>query len=231
MAGDVFAIMGTKGGGGVFRRAFDPTNGFWRGLARVCDLVGLSICWAVCSLPVFTLGAATTALYDAVFHGVRKGEMGDYARFFRTFRDSFRAATLATLPALALAVCIFYMWYVAYVMAAGGSEGAMVWLYACRILLLAPLAVWLFAVFTLSRFTFGPLQLVRTAAKLVLAHLPSAAVVALLVEQLALFTYEKAFLPVFFAPGIGALLCSLFMERIFAPYLPKEDGDKAVDDE
>ncbi len=215
----------------MFRGVFNPLNGFWRGFARVCDVVGLSVCWVVCSLPVVTVGAATTALYDAVFHGVRKGELGDYARFFRTFRDSFKPATLATVPALVLGAALFYFWYVAFVMASGGSRAAVIWLYACRILLLAPLAVWLFAMFTLSRFTFGPWELLKTAAKLALGHLPSAVIVALLTEELAVFTYQKVFLPAFFTPGLAALLCSLFMERIFAPYLPKdqsEDGDETV---
>ena len=207
----------------MFRNVFNPMNGFWQGLGRVCDLVGLSICWAVCSLPVFTMGAATAALYDAVFHGVRKGEMGDYSRFFHTFRDNFKTATLATLPFLALAAGLFYMWYVAYVMAAGGSEAAMVWLYACRILLLVPLAVWLFAMFTLSRFTFGVKDLLVTAAKLVIGHLPSAAVVALIGEEAAVACTKFLFLPVLVMPALAALLCSLFMERIFAPYLPKEE--------
>ncbi len=210
----------------VFRSVFNPLNGFWRGFARACDVVGLSICWMLCSLPVFTLGAATTALYDAVFHGVRKGEMGDYARFFRTFRDSFRTASAVTVPFLVLAAALYFMWYVAFVMAEGGSTAAVVWLYACRILLLVPLAVWLFAMFTLSRFTFRPGALIRTAVQLVLAHLPSAAVVALLVEELALFTYQKVFLPGFFTPGLAALLCSLFMERIFSPYLPDEESNE-----
>lgn len=215
----------------MFRSVFNPMNGFWRGFARVCDVVGLSVCWIVCSLPVVTAGAATAALYDAVFHGVRKGELGDYARFFRSFRNCLKAATAVTVPFLGLAVLIFYMWYVAYAMAAGGSQAAMVWLYACRILLLAPLAVWLFAMFTLSRFTFGPWALLKTAAQLALAHLPSAAVVALLAEELALFTYQKMFLPALFTPGLAALLCSLFMERIFAPYLPSEEPAAESDDE
>ena len=211
----------------MFGRLFDPLSGFWRGFARVCDIVGLSVCWVVCSLPVVTVGAATTALYDAVFHGVRKGEMGDYARFFRTFRDSFKTATVITVPALVLAALIFYMWYVAYVMAAGGSREAMVWLYACRILLLVPLAVWLFAMFTLSRFTFDAKGLLVTAVKLAVAHLPSAAVVALLTEELAVFTFHKLFMPAFFTPAVAALLSSLFMERIFAPYLPKTEPEEA----
>ena len=210
----------------MFKGVFDPTNGFWRGLGRVCDIAGLSICWAVCSLPVFTAGTATAALYDAVFHGVRKGEMGDYARFFRTFRDNFKTAALVTLPFLALALGIYYMWYVAYMMAAGGSAAAMAWLYACRILILVPLAIWLFAMFTLSRFTFGAKDLLVTAAKLALGHLPSAVVVALIAEEAALASTKYLFTPVLVLPGLAALLCSLFMERIFAPYLPKEEEER-----
>ena len=169
----------------MFKGVFDPMNGFWRGLGRVCDIVGLSICWA----------------------------MGDYARFFRTFRDNFKTATLVTLPFLALGLGIYYMWYVAYVMAAGGSGAAMAWLYACRILILVPLAIWLFAMFTLSRFTF------RAGAL-------AALVVALIVEEAALAGTRFLFTPVLVLPGLAALLCSLFMERLFAPYLPKEEEER-----
>ena len=205
---------------------FNPQNGFWQWLARACDIVGLSLCWVLCSLPVITVGAATTALYDSIYHGVRRGEMGDYARFFRTFRESFKPAALLTVPALLVAAAICFAWYVAYVMASTGNETALVLLYAYRILICVPLAVWLFAMFTLSRFTFSAGPLLATAAKLAIGHLPSAAVVALLVEELALFTMRHLFLPVLFTPGIAALLCSLFMERIFAPYMPTADGEE-----
>ena len=176
-------------------------------------------------------GAAATALYDAVYHGVRRGELGDYARFFRTFRSSFKPATLLTLPALALAAGIYAMWYVSYVMAAGGSRAALVWLYACRILLLAPLGVWLMAMFTLSRFTFTAGPLLKTAVRLTLGHLPSAAVMALLVEELALFTYRHVFLPALFTPGLAALLCSLFAERLFAPYMPRPEPEPSEEEQ
>lgn len=214
----------------MFRTVFDPTNGFWRAFARVCDVFGLSICWAVCSLPVFTVGAATTALYDAVYHGVRKGETGDYIRFFRTFRQSFPTATLATLPFLAVAAAFFGIWYVTYTVAAGGNDGAMLLLYAYRVLICVPLAVWLFAMFTLSRFEFRPKALISTAARLAMGHLPSAAVVAILVAECALTTTRWGILPLAVMPGLAALLCSLFMERIFAPYLPKEEESPSGED-
>ena len=207
----------------MFRTVFDPTNGFWRAFARVCDVFGLSICWVVCSLPVFTAGAATAALYDAVYHGVRLGEPGDYIRFFRTFRRNFRTATVASLPMAAAAALFAVMWYVTYTMAADGSRTAVALLYAYRVLVCVPLAVWLFAMFSLSRFEFRAGELLKTAARLAMGHLPSAAVVALIVFEGAMTTTRWGVLPLVVVPGLAALLCSLFMERIFAPYLPKED--------
>ena len=105
----------------------------------------------------------------------------------------------------------------------------MAWLYACRILILAPLAVWLFAMFTLSRFTFGAKDLLVTAAKLAMGHLPSALVVALIVEEAAIASKEALFTPVLVTPALAALLCSLFMEKLFAPYMPKEEEEAAED--
>lgn len=210
----------------MFRSVFNPSNGFWRAVARACDIFGLSLCWLICSLPVFTVGAATTALYDAVFHGVRNGEPGDYIRFFRTFRQSFRTASLATLPFLGIGAAFFGVWYVTYIMALDGSHTAFLLVYAYRVLVCVPLAVWLFAMFILSRFEFTPVKLLSTAIRLAMGHLPSAAVVAFLVIECAMSTTRWGVLPLAFMPGVCVLLCSLFMERIFAPYLPEEETEQ-----
>lgn len=59
-----------------------PNNWFWRNVARVGDLIGLSVCWMICSLPLFTAGAATVALYDATVHCVRREEGRDVCPIF-----------------------------------------------------------------------------------------------------------------------------------------------------
>lgn len=207
----------------MFGSVFDPTNGFWRFFGRVCDVVGLSICWVLCAWPIVTAGAATTALYDAVYHGVRRGENGDYARFFRTFKESFGPATWVTVPMVVLGALLIGAWYVIYVMSAGGNAAATVLLYALRIFGCIPLAVWMFAMFTLSRFTFSAGDLFKTAVKLVVAHWPSAAVVAIMGMELAQMTIHWGGLPLLAGPGLCALLCSLFMERIFAPFMEKKE--------
>lgn len=53
----------------------------------------LNLLWFVCSLPVFTLGAATAALYDVTLRMARGEEPGLTRRFFQAFRENFRQAT------------------------------------------------------------------------------------------------------------------------------------------
>ena len=47
---------------------FSPDNWYWKPFSYVGDAVLLSGVWLITSLPIFTAGAATTALYDCVAH-------------------------------------------------------------------------------------------------------------------------------------------------------------------
>ena len=43
---------------------FNPDNDIWRFTAKLVDLFLLSVFWLVCSIPLFTIGPATSALYN-----------------------------------------------------------------------------------------------------------------------------------------------------------------------
>ena len=57
----------------------------------------LNLLWLICSIPVFTLGAATTALYDVSLKIVRDEETSITRQFFRSFRRNFRQSTVLWL--------------------------------------------------------------------------------------------------------------------------------------
>ena len=80
----------------MFRSIFRPYGLVWTVLNTVTDVVGLTLCWLLCCLPVVTLFPATAALYDAVVHGIRYREEGPYKRFFRTFRAEWKSGILST---------------------------------------------------------------------------------------------------------------------------------------
>ena len=66
-------------------------------VSALIDMIWAGLLWLVCSLPVLTLGAATTALYYTVVKCVRH-DRGRVSRcFFSAFRANFRQATLLWL--------------------------------------------------------------------------------------------------------------------------------------
>ena len=84
------------------RRLLDINNPIIRFLTAVFDLMVLSVLWVAFSLPVFTMGAASAALYSAVYHHVRKGEDYLWNSFWTAFKENFKRSTLAWLAALAI---------------------------------------------------------------------------------------------------------------------------------
>lgn len=76
---------------------FNPESGIMKALSFVGDLVVLNLVFIVCCLPVVTIGAATTGLNRVMLKKVMGQDEGSLKPFFRTFRSSFRRATVMWL--------------------------------------------------------------------------------------------------------------------------------------
>ena len=63
----------------------------------------LNLLWLVCSLPIFTIGAATVALYTITLKIAADEEGEILITFLRAFRDNFKQATIVWLIILATA--------------------------------------------------------------------------------------------------------------------------------
>lgn len=62
-------------------------------LSRLIDLILLNILWFLCSLPIFTLGASTCAVYEVTMGYAFYGNPAILQTFFGTFRKNFKKAT------------------------------------------------------------------------------------------------------------------------------------------
>lgn len=92
----------------MFKALFDPESPFGRGMEKVWQLIILNVLWLVCSLPVVTLGASSTALHAVLFALLRGEDDRIVRRFFAAFGENWKRATaawLALLPVIAL--CLF----------------------------------------------------------------------------------------------------------------------------
>lgn len=200
----------------MFGSVFKPYGLVWNIMDTVTDVLGLSLLWVVCSLPIVTIGAATTALYDAVVHGIRYKEGSAYRRFLRTFRAEWKPGLLSTvLWGAILLLCGYVLSVLLYLGQADSRIALTAGVYFCFLLLPIGTACWSSAI--LSRFAFSFGQLSAMAFRFTLSYLPSTAAIALSTLGMIWFTVNY-WLPVFFAPAVTMLIWSLFTERIFRKY-------------
>lgn len=206
----------------MFRNLFHPDSGLMITMAQVTDCIFLSLFWLLGCAPVVTLGASCAALYDAVFHGCRRGDKHSWQRFLRTFRRNLKAGILPSLVFLAVFAGAGWGLIRVWNAAVAGSVSWMLFSGAALIgvVLLGVLSV-LFPV--LSRFENSFAGLLKNTVLLALVNLPRTLALGLL-NAAAIFLFVRYVFPLFFLPALAALIGSLLLEPMFQPYM----GDAAA---
>lgn len=85
---------------------FSFDNPVWNFIGKLADMVILTLLWALCSLPVVTLGASTTALYYVMLKLAEDKEGSICTSFFRAFRENLKRATLCWIIMLAIGLVL-----------------------------------------------------------------------------------------------------------------------------
>lgn len=80
---------------------FNPENRFWMFMEKLMNLCIVSVMWLLCSLPVITIGAATTALFGYTLKLTHDEEGYVVRTFIRGFRENFVRSTVLWLGVLA----------------------------------------------------------------------------------------------------------------------------------
>ena len=95
-------------------RLFSYDSKFSQIMLKLCYGCYLNLLWLVCSLPVFTAGAATAALYDVTLRLARQEDPPVTTRFFKAFRENFRQATILWLILLGIGALLGADGYILY---------------------------------------------------------------------------------------------------------------------
>lgn len=201
---------------------FDPDSKIMVFISRFTDLTVLNLVFLLTCIPVFTVGAASTALYAAVLQMDTEREGKLLSTYFRAFRENFRQSTIIwALIVLFAAASYFNM---AQFAAMGGILGkilyfAAVFVFAILVLLFG------YAFPLLSQFDNTVLETVKNALLLAVAHLPqSLALTAVncfpcILMLMNLYAFLKlGFLWTFLYFAATAYWNSRLLRKIFAPY-------------
>ena len=97
----------------------NPENSVMQFLARVCDYLILNVVFILSCIPIFTVGAALSALYTVSFKMIRKEDGYVLKRYFKAFCANFKQGTILWL------ICLILFFFLQYdgLMHAGENLG------------------------------------------------------------------------------------------------------------
>ena len=193
-------------------KLFDDNNPLMRGMSAAADLLFLNLLTLLCSLPLLTVGAALSALCDAVQRMVRE-EDGQLVRgYFRAFKTNLRKGSALGLLFAAAAGLVWLDYRLAGVYAPPLRLAAA----AVGVLLLG-LALYAFAL--QARFENSVAGTLKNAAALMAAYFPTT--LWMLVCTLALWILALRFLRyalpllLMFGLSLPCYVCALLYQNIF----------------
>ena len=205
-------------------RLFGMDSPLMVALMKIGDLLCLSVLWLVFSLPIFTIGASSTALYAAVFYCLRRNEAGVWKHFWKAFRENFKRSTLAWL--IELAVLAVFSLDVAVFRAIRLSGGVMGKLYWAALLLAAVALTWTAYVAAYAARVNGTVgDILRYGLVLLRLH-PIRALGVMLPILAGLALCLLVPFTVLFAPAAVCLACSYSLEQVFRLHMQPEDLEK-----
>ncbi|MBQ6292905.1 MAG: YesL family protein [Lachnospiraceae bacterium] len=211
------------------KRLLDINNPVIRNIIKVFDCMVLSVLWVVFSLPIVTMGAASTALYASVYHYIRKDEGYLWKTFWTAFKENFKRSTLSWLPLLAMILFLIYDLMALRVMIKSGHPLGR--LFGIILALLFVAAVWsVYLAAYCARFQGGVKDMLRFSFYLIMQHpLRSLAVMLAVVGSAVLILIIPGLLALL--PAVAFWISSTFVEQVFLLHMRPEDIQKIKDEE
>ena len=193
----------------------------------------LNFLWLICSLPVFTIGASTTALYYTSFKIAKDEGSFITTMFFRSFRQNFKQATIIWLIMLATGLIIGVDAVVLFQLHNNTTgPAAVVWtlllavIFACMVLY----AIVLVHIFPLLSIASNTTANMFKNAFLIGTHYLFVTILVFFVHYAVFFLVVNVFTPlIIFGEGLCAVICAHFLLRILRPLLQDPNQSKESD--
>lgn len=190
-------------------------------LSKLFDCICLAILWIICCVPIFTVGASTTALYYAYNKAIRQKRSYAFKEFFHGFKISFKQSTVVWLIVLLLYVVTIFD--IMILRGVSGFVGFAKIVLAFILAMIVLVTMWVTYVFPyMARFENHTKAVLKNSAIIMIANLPwSILLLVLFVISAGLFLL----IPMFgmFAPALYVAFANLILERIFRKYMSEED--------
>jgi uncharacterized membrane protein YesL len=175
-------------------------------------------------LPIFTIGASTTALFATIHRYIRLDEGGLLKTFFQAFRENFKRSTVCWLVMLVILALLTVDALVFRTMAINGQLlGKLYWLV---LLLVGVVFTWMSYLFSYAeRFDGSAREVLKLSFLLMVLH-PLNAVMVLLILLAGAALVAIGPIALSIMPALVCWLCDIVIAAVFSRHLREEDRRK-----
>lgn len=187
---------------------------------KVFDVMVLGFLWILCSLPVLTIGASSTALYYAMVKCVKNNDGYAVREFFHSFKVNLVPATI-TWVILAAATLAMHLNIGILMKETDGYVGLFfICVYAAVSVYLLLMACYAFP--ALSRFDMSVGWILKISMYMGVRYLLTSLALLLILVCFGIFIWKIPML-MFLVPGPIVFLMSEFLERVLKKHEPKTE--------
>ena len=207
-----------SGGNGIFGFGGNYTTI----VSKIFDVFMLGLLWLVCSIPLVTIGASSTALYYAMVKSVKNDDGYASTMFFRSFRKNFRQATILWLV---IAVLFFLMRLNTGILMAktSGTFGlVMIGFYTAVAVYLLLMACYMFP--ALARLENDTFWFFRISLYMAARYFLTTLALAVILAMAGVLLWRIPIL-ILLLPGPVAWLMGEFLERVLMKHAPPLEAE------
>lgn len=216
---------------------FNVDNPLFRFLNRIIDLFVLNIVFIITCLPVFTIGAALTALNYTAISAIQREDGYVVKLYFKSFTSNFKQSTLIWLIMLPIGAILgadVYFWVSQWTNNGTWYSRPMI---VVSVVLLAVYFFMLIMIFPIqSKFDNKVSATFRNSFLLVINHFPKVLLLAFTILLFAFFVFMYPLgkvIAALFGFSIMAYLHAFVYKSIFKRYMPEKkstsDEDFSID--
>ena len=206
----------------------NPDNPVMQFITKLVNAVYLNILWLLCCLPIFTIGASTTALFYVTLKMVKNEEGNITKAFFHSFKENLKQGTIIWLILLGLGIIFGIDGYVLYHMRFENAFCTICTaLFIVAVIAYAIVLMYIFPL--LARFNNTTLSMFKNSIMIGMRFLLCTVLMAVIYFAMA-FIIINIFTPaVIFGEGLCAFLCSYLLSNILLMCEEKSESAEVPD--
>ena len=147
-------------------------------ISKVTDFIILNFLWVICSIPLVTIGAATTAKYTIAMRILRNEESPVIKPFFVAFKENFAQATKIWLILMLAVIVVIVDW--TWIYSSGFANVSIYYIIAVLVISFLVIGVCMSVFPFIARFTVTTKEAIKAGVIYTFLHFVKIVLIALL---------------------------------------------------